>query len=134
MIGKSIRLTIVAHYRRRPGMAFTITMEPQKGKTPGNDTSQVFQGSVLKSTTQAFSLVPGSRLLSVNGKGVEAVIKAWLVDVDIYDLLLGLTWMRRVHCNPHYGSGVATISGSDGVLRQVPAPLAPLNPSSISSS
>ena len=63
----------------------------------------------------------------VNVEGVEAVIKAWLVDVDIYDLLLGLTWLRRVHCNPHYGLGVVTINGSDNVLRQVPAQLAPLD-------
>lgn len=62
----------------------------------------------------------------VNVEGVEAIIKAWLVDVDMYDLLLGLTWMRRVHCNPHYGSGIVTINGSDDVLRQVPAQLAPM--------
>ena len=62
----------------------------------------------------------------VNVEGDEAIIKAWLVDVDIYDLLLGLTWMRRVHCNPHYGSGIVTINGGDNVLRQVPAQLAPM--------
>ena len=48
------------------------------------------------------------------------------MDVDIYDLLLGLSWMRRVHCNPHFGSRVITISASDGIFRQIPAHLAPM--------
>ena len=40
-------------------------------------------------------------IIPVSVQGVEATIKAWVVDVDIYDLLLGLSWMRRVHCNPY---------------------------------
>ena len=66
----------------------------------------------------------------VNVEGVEAPIKAWLrvlvVDVEIYDLLLDLTWTRRTHCNPHFGSGVFTISGIDGIRRQIPAHLTPM--------
>ena len=65
--------------------------------------------------------------IPVNVEGVEALIKAWIVDVEIYDLLLGLSWMRRVHCNPHYGSGTVTISGDDMKLRQVQAQLAPMD-------
>ena len=35
--------------------------------------------------------------------------------------------MRRVHCNPHYGSGSVTISGDDsGQLRNAPAALVPM--------
>jgi hypothetical protein len=45
------------------------------------------------------------------------------VDVDIYDLLLGLSWMRRVYCNPYYGSGNVTITGDDSKERKVPAKL-----------
>jgi len=59
--------------------------------------------------------------IAVNVEGVEALIKAWIVDVEIYDLLLGLSWLRRVHYNPHYGLGEITISGDDGQLRHVPA-------------
>ena len=49
----------------------------------------------------------------VNVQGVEAMIKAWIVRVDIYELLLGLSWLRRVHCKPDYGSGEIYISGDD---------------------
>ena len=65
-------------------------------------------------------------ILPVNVEGVEATVKAWIVDVDIYDMLLGLSWMRRVHCNPHYGSGTVTISGDDMRERRVPAQLVPI--------
>ena len=61
--------------------------------------------------------------IPVNVEGVEAIIKAWVVQVDIYDLLLGLTWMRRVHCNPHYGIGKITIAGDDRQTREVPGQL-----------
>ena len=64
--------------------------------------------------------------IAVNVEGVEALIKAWIVDVEIYDLLLGLSWLRRVHCNPHYGLGEITISGDDGQLRHVPAQITPM--------
>lgn len=33
-------------------------------------------------------------IISINVERVEVVIKAWLVDVEVYDLLLGITWMR----------------------------------------
>ena len=65
-------------------------------------------------------------IIPVNVQGVEATVKAWVVDVDIYDLLLGLSWMRRVHCNPHYGSGNVTITGDDSKERKVPAQLVPI--------
>ncbi|KAL8825271.1 MAG: hypothetical protein Q9170_007862, partial [Blastenia crenularia] len=64
--------------------------------------------------------------IPVNVQGVQATIKAWVVDVDVYDILLGLAWMRRVHCNPHYGLGKVTISGDDQKERNVPAALAPM--------
>ena len=46
--------------------------------------------------------------------------------MEIYDLLLGLSWMRRVHCNPNYGSDAVTISGDDMQLRQVESQLLPM--------
>ena len=64
--------------------------------------------------------------LPINVQGVEALIKAWVVDVEVYDILLGLGWMRRVHCNPHFGKGRVTISGDDQIEREVPAQLAPM--------
>ncbi len=33
-------------------------------------------------------------IIPINLEGVEAVIKAWLVYVEVYDLLLGFTWMK----------------------------------------
>lgn len=65
--------------------------------------------------------------LPVNIQGVVASIKAWLVDVDVYDLLLGVAWMRRVHCNQLFGEGKITIMGDDMRTREVPAQLSPLD-------
>ena len=59
----------------------------------------------------------------VNVQGVQAMVKAWIVQVNIYDLLLGLSWLRRVHCKPDYGSGEIFISGDDHRPRRVPAEL-----------
>lgn len=36
--------------------------------------------------------------ISVTVQGVETVVRAWLVDVKVYDLLLEILWMRRVNC------------------------------------
>ncbi len=58
-------------------------------------------------------------LIPVNMEGVAATIKAWVVQVDIYNLLLGLTWMRRVHCNSHYGIDKITIAKDDKQIREV---------------
>ena len=41
-------------------------------------------------------------------------------------MLLGLSWMRRTHCNPNYGSGIVTIRGDDMRERKVPAQLVPI--------
>ena len=59
----------------------------------------------------------------VNVQGVEAIIKAWIVRVDIYELLLGLSWLRRVHCKPDYGSGEIYITGDDHRQRRIPVEL-----------
>lgn len=42
-------------------------------------------------------------VIPINVEGVEAVIKAWLVDVEVYDLLLGINWMRRANCTQMFG-------------------------------
>ncbi len=66
-------------------------------------------------------------LVPVNVEGIEAVIKAWLVDVEVYDLLLGVSWLRRVHCNQKYGQGKITVMGDDMTVREVPAQLMPVS-------
>jgi len=66
-------------------------------------------------------------LIPINVEGIEAVIKAWLVDVEVYDLLLGVSWLRRVHCNQKYGQGKITVMGDDMTVREVPAQLMPVS-------
>jgi hypothetical protein len=66
-------------------------------------------------------------LVSVNVEGIEAVIKAWLIDVEVYDLLLRVSWLRRVHCNQKYGQGKITVMGDDMTVREVPAQLMPVS-------
>lgn len=51
--------------------------------------------------------------IPVNVSGIEAVVKAWLVDVGVYDLLLGVAWMRRANCTQQYGEGRVTIMGKN---------------------
>ncbi|MCJ1346904.1 hypothetical protein MMC31_005124 [Peltigera leucophlebia] len=65
-------------------------------------------------------------VIPINVEGVEAVIKAWLVDVEVYDLLLGITWMRRANCTQMFGEGKITIKGNDKEIRTVPAKIYPM--------
>lgn len=58
-------------------------------------------------------------LISVNVKGIEAVIKTWLIDVKVYDLLLRVSWLRRVHCNQKYDQNKITVMKNDMTIREV---------------
>ena len=64
--------------------------------------------------------------LAVNVEGVECSVKAYVVDNQVYDLLLGIPWMRRVAFSTHYGLGLVTICGNDGVERQVASEIFPI--------
>jgi len=66
-------------------------------------------------------------LIPINVEGIEAVIKAWLIDVEVYDLLLGVSWLRRVHCNQKYGQGKIIVMGDDMTVREIPAQLMPVS-------
>ena len=66
-------------------------------------------------------------MLSIHVQGIQAVVKAWVVDNQVYDLLLGVPWIRRVGLNPDYGTGKVTIRGNDSVPRQVPAEIIPMH-------
>lgn len=66
-------------------------------------------------------------VIPVNVEGVECMVKAWIVDVHVYDLLLGVGWMRRMHFNTHYGQGLVTIAGNDGAVRRIPAQIVPID-------
>lgn len=54
------------------------------------------------------------------------MVKAWIGQTEVFDVFLGLSWMRRVHYNPHYGLGTLTISGDDMKVGTVPAQLFPM--------
>lgn len=63
----------------------------------------------------------------INVQGVKLVIRAWLTDVKIYDLLLGVLWMRRVNCTHIYGKRKITIMGQNLTLREVPTSMTSLS-------
>lgn len=65
--------------------------------------------------------------IPVNVQGVEAVVRAWLVDVGVFDLLLGVPSMRRVNCTQVYGEGKVTIMGNDLCVMDVPSPIIPID-------
>lgn len=64
--------------------------------------------------------------IRANVEGVEAIIKAWLVDVEVYNLLLGIPWMRRVRLSQSYANGRVTVRGQDSVPIEVPTKLSPI--------
>ena len=76
--------------------------------------------------TEVVSTLTNYVFLPVNVIGVQAIVKAWICENQVYDLLLGIPWMRRVACVPDYGTGQVTIRGADKLLRQVPAEIAPI--------
>ena len=77
--------------------------------------------------TDAIHTLTNYVYLPVNVQGIQAVVKAWVVDNQVYDLLLGVPWIRRVGLNPDYGTEKVTIRGNDSVPRQVPAEIIPMH-------
>lgn len=59
----------------------------------------------------------------VNVKKIEVIIKVWLVDIKVYDLLLGILWMRHVRLSQSYADGRVTIYKQDSVPIEVPTKL-----------
>lgn len=64
--------------------------------------------------------------IRVNVEGVEAMVKAWLVNVEVYDLLLGIPWMRRVRLSQSYADGKVTVRGRNHLPTEVPTKLLPI--------
>ena len=93
-----------------------------------NPPPQVYTDGHLRVSlpTDAVHTLTNYTFLPVNVEGVEAIVKAWIVDNQVYDLLLGVPWMRRVGFNPNYATGKVTISGDDDKLRQVAAEIFPV--------
>lgn len=60
-------------------------------------------------------------IISINVKGIEAVIKAWLVDVEVYDLFLGIIWMRQANCIQMFGERKITICRNNRKICIIPA-------------
>ena len=57
--------------------------------------------------------------LSINVAEVETVIKTWIVDNQIYDLLFEISWMRRIIFNANYDIEQITINENDEISRQI---------------
>lgn len=68
--------------------------------------------------TDVISTLTNYTHLPVNVKGVQAFVRAWVVDNQVYDLLLGISWMRRVAFCPEYGTGKVVSKGHDGKVRR----------------
>ena len=70
--------------------------------------------------TEAISTLIDYVFLPVNVEGIQALVKAWVVDNQMYDLLLGVLWMRRIRFNPDYPTGRHTLQvGSDAGLLSI---------------
>lgn len=60
-------------------------------------------------------------IIPINMEGVEAVINAWLIDVEVYDLLFGIIWMRQANCLQMFGERKIIIKKNDQKIRIIPA-------------
>ncbi|MCJ1349846.1 hypothetical protein MMC31_008088 [Peltigera leucophlebia] len=107
-------------------MAKLTNQEPVSKMTPR---PPIYRDSRVKISLANDATTTLSKFIKipVNVQGVETVIRPWLVDVKVYDLLLGVSWMRRVDCTQFYGEGRITIMGQDLTLREVPTPVMPLS-------
>lgn len=57
--------------------------------------------------------------IQVNMEGVDAMIKAWLDDIEVYDLLLGILWMRQVQLSQSYTNAKVTVCGQNSLPIEV---------------
>ena len=57
--------------------------------------------------------------ISINIKEIEVTIKAWIINVEIYDLLLELSWIKRVYYNFYYNLNNVIISDNNIKKRRV---------------
>ena len=55
--------------------------------------------------TNIISTLTNHIFLSVNVQNIQAIVKAWIVENQVYDLWLGILWMRRVGFAPDFGPG-----------------------------
>ncbi len=62
-------------------------------------------------------------LILINVKEIEAVIKAWLINVEVYDLLLRVFWLKWMHCNQKYDQSKIIIMKNDMIVRKISAQL-----------
>lgn len=46
---------------------------------------------------------------------MEAIIKAWLVNIEVYNLLLNISWMKRVRLSQLYANGRIIVCREDFV-------------------
>ena len=51
--------------------------------------------------------------------GIEAMIKAWVVENQMYDLLLEILWMKRIDFNSNYKTEQIIICEDDNVFRAI---------------
>jgi hypothetical protein len=84
------------------------------------------EGREISLADNSTALLQRYVLLPVNVSGVLATLKCYLINVTTYDLLLGVRWMRQVRFAVHYGTGIAGISGADGLYVELPHEMAPI--------
>ena len=89
---------------------------------------KIFSDSRIKVSlaNDSFTVLSEYVKIPVNVQGIEAIIRAWLVDVEVHDLLLGVPWMRRVNCTQVYGEGRVTIM-RDLCVMDVLLPIIPID-------
>ena len=75
--------------------------------------------------TEIIEILTNYTIVPVNVEGVEADVKAYTADNQVYDMLPGIPWMRRPAFSPHYGLGLVTICEDDGVERQMASEIFP---------
>ncbi len=87
---------------------------------------QIDQHICISLTNDSVTTLDKYVIISINVERVKAVIMAWLVDVEIYDPLLGITWMRLANCTQMFVEEKITIKRNDRKICTVPAQIYPI--------
>ncbi|KAJ5574230.1 uncharacterized protein N7459_008657 [Penicillium hispanicum] len=93
-------------------------LKPSPSSSPdGEETREAGEDLEISLADNTITTVQDYVLVPVNVAGCVADLKAYIMKVNTYDLLLGLKWMRRVRMVIDLEKGKVFLRGQDGVSR-----------------
>ena len=86
---------------------------------------RIFSDSRIKVSLANDSVIVLSKYVKipVNIQEIEAVVQAWLVDIKVYNLLVGVPWIQKINCTQVYRERKVTIMGKNFCVIDIPLPI-----------